>query len=66
MARVLLPLPDRDFDPTEVAVQWRELTVAGHEIVFCTEKKCSPGLTSTASSSSMRSSCPPGTSRKRS
>jgi putative intracellular protease/amidase len=38
MARVLLPLPDRDFDPTEVAVPWRELTVAGHEIVFCTEK----------------------------
>jgi putative intracellular protease/amidase len=38
MARVLLPLPDRDFDPTEVAVPWRELTLAGHEIVFCTEK----------------------------
>jgi putative intracellular protease/amidase len=38
MARVLAPLPDRGFDPTEVAVPWRLLTVAGHEIVFCTEK----------------------------
>ena len=37
MARVLLPLPDRDFDVTEVAVPWRLLTLAGHEIVFCTE-----------------------------
>lgn len=37
MARVLVPLPDRDFDVTEVAVPWRLLTLAGHEIVFCTE-----------------------------
>ena len=36
--RVLLPLPDRDFDVTEVAVPWRLLTRAGHEVVFATEK----------------------------
>ena len=37
MARVLLPLPDRDFDVTEAAVPWRLLTDAGHEVVFATE-----------------------------
>lgn len=37
MARILLPLPDRDFDTTEVAVPWRVLSDAGHEIVFATE-----------------------------
>lgn len=35
--RVLVPLPDRDFDTTEVAVPWRLLTRAGHEVVFATE-----------------------------
>jgi putative intracellular protease/amidase len=34
--RVLIPLPDRDFDVTEVAVPWRLLTDAGHEAVFAT------------------------------
>jgi putative intracellular protease/amidase len=38
MARVLIPLPDRDFDVTEVAVPWRKLTDAGHEVVFATEE----------------------------
>ena len=38
MARVLVPLPDRDFDVTEVAVPWKLLTEAGHEVVFATEK----------------------------
>ncbi|MFE1858928.1 type 1 glutamine amidotransferase domain-containing protein [Streptomyces anandii] len=36
--RVLIPLPDRDFDVTEVAVPWRTLTDAGHEVVFATER----------------------------
>ena len=36
--RVLMPLPDRDFDVTEVAVPWRLLTDAGHEVVFATER----------------------------
>jgi len=38
MARVLCPLPDRDFDVTEVAVPWKLLTEAGHQVVFATEK----------------------------
>ncbi|MFC1413077.1 type 1 glutamine amidotransferase domain-containing protein [Streptacidiphilus sp. N1-12] len=38
MARVLIPLPDRDFDVTEVAVPWRLLSDAGHEVVFATER----------------------------
>jgi putative intracellular protease/amidase len=38
VARVLVPLPDRDFDVTEVAVPWKLLTEAGHEVVFATEK----------------------------
>jgi putative intracellular protease/amidase len=38
MARVLIPLPDRDFDPTEAAVPWKTLKDAGHEVVFATER----------------------------
>lgn len=37
MARVLVPLPERDFDVTEVAVPWKLLRRAGHEVVFATE-----------------------------
>lgn len=49
MARVLMPLPDADFDTTEVAVPWRLLTRAGHEVVFATERggarpQCDPLL----------------------
>jgi putative intracellular protease/amidase len=36
--RVLMPLPDRDFDVTEVAVPWRLLRVAGHQVAFATEQ----------------------------
>ena len=36
MARVLVPLPDTDFDPTEAAVPWRLLREAGHEVEFST------------------------------
>lgn len=36
MARVLIPLPDRDFDVTEVAVPWKVLTRKGHEVTFAT------------------------------
>ena len=42
MARVLLPLPDTDFDVTEVAVPWKLLTEAGHEVVFATERGSAP------------------------
>lgn len=38
MARVLIPLPDADFDTTEVAVPWWVLREAGHEVVFATER----------------------------
>lgn len=37
MGTVLVPIPDRDFDPTEVAVSWRVLTDNGHRVVFATE-----------------------------
>jgi len=37
VATVLIPLPDCDFDPTEVAVPWSELRRAGHDVVFATE-----------------------------
>jgi len=44
-----MPLPDVDFDTTEVAVPWRLLTRAGHEVVFSTENggarpACDPRL----------------------
>ncbi|MCU1601937.1 MAG: ThiJ/PfpI family protein [Frankiales bacterium] len=42
MARVLLPLPDSDFDVTEVAVPWKLLTEAGHDVVFATEQGTVP------------------------
>jgi len=29
-----MPLPDRDFDVTEVAVPWRLLRDAGHDVAF--------------------------------
>ena len=40
--KVLVPLPDTDFDTTEVAVPWKLLTEAGHEVVFATEHGGSP------------------------
>jgi putative intracellular protease/amidase len=42
MAKVLFPLPDHDFDVTEVAVPWRLLRDAGHEVVFATEAGATP------------------------
>ena len=38
MAKVLCPLPDRDFDVTEVAVPWKLLSRKGHQVVFATER----------------------------
>jgi putative intracellular protease/amidase len=32
----LIPLPARDFDPTEAAVSWKVLRYAGHDVVFAT------------------------------
>lgn len=42
MAKVLMPLPDRDFDTTEVAVPWKLLREAGHDVVFATEAGATP------------------------
>ncbi len=42
MATVLVPLPDRDFDVTEVAVPWKLLVEAGHQVVFATEAGATP------------------------
>jgi putative intracellular protease/amidase len=36
MATVLIPIPSRDFDPTEVAVSWSVLRRLGHTVVFAT------------------------------
>ncbi|MGD1348027.1 type 1 glutamine amidotransferase domain-containing protein [Mycobacterium seoulense] len=43
MGTVLVPIPDRDFDPTEVAVSWRVLTRNGHRVVFATQSGA-PGM----------------------
>jgi putative intracellular protease/amidase len=43
MGAVLIPIPDRDFDPTEVAVSWRVLTRNGHRVIFATESG-TPGV----------------------
>jgi putative intracellular protease/amidase len=36
MATVLIPLPSRDFDPSEVAVSWKVLRGRGHTVSFVT------------------------------
>jgi putative intracellular protease/amidase len=36
MALIVMPLPHRDFDPSEVAISWRVLTGRGHEVLFAT------------------------------
>src|SRR5437762_13792367 len=42
MKTVLFPLPDRDFDVTEVAVPWKLLVEAGHRVVFATPEGGTP------------------------
>lgn len=36
MARVLMPIPAQDFDPSEVAVSWLVLKALGHTVLFAT------------------------------
>jgi putative intracellular protease/amidase len=36
MAKVLIPIPSRDFDPTEVAISWSVLKRLDHSVVFAT------------------------------
>jgi putative intracellular protease/amidase len=42
MAAVLIPLPRRDFDPTEVAVSWKILKERGHTLTFATPEGDTP------------------------
>lgn len=35
-ATIAIPIPDRDFDPTEAAVPWQILTRRGHRVIFAT------------------------------
>ena len=49
LVKLLIPLPDTDFDTTEVAVPWRLAVESGHEVVFATETgstvpRCDPRL----------------------
>lgn len=39
---VWMPLPDRDFDVTEVAVPWKLMTEAGYSVVIATEDGAMP------------------------
>lgn len=34
---VLIPLPNNDFDPTEVSISWKVITDAGYKVVFATK-----------------------------
>jgi putative intracellular protease/amidase len=44
VARVLVPIPDLDFDPTEVAVSWKVLGELGHQVMFATPAgRCAHG-----------------------
>src|SRR6201984_1899064 len=43
MGTVLIPIPDRCFDPTEVAISWQVLRANRHRVVFATESG-SPGV----------------------
>ena len=36
VARILIPIPSRDFDPSEVAVSWSVLRRLGHSVTFAT------------------------------
>jgi putative intracellular protease/amidase len=36
MAKVLIPIPHRDFDPSEIAVSWSVLKRLNHSVVFAT------------------------------
>ena len=36
MARILIPLPAQDYDPSEAAIPWKLLTARGHNIRFAT------------------------------
>ncbi len=35
--QAIMPLPDRDFDPTEVSIPWKHFVAAGWQVIFSTE-----------------------------
>jgi len=37
-----MPLPKKDFDPTEAAIPWKVLKAAGHEVAFATSDGIAP------------------------
>jgi len=37
MKKILIPIPDKDFDLTEVAVPWKRFTENNYQVVFATE-----------------------------
>ena len=37
VVKILMPLPDQDFDPTEAAIPWKECTSRGWKVEFSTE-----------------------------
>jgi len=37
MKKILIPIPDKDFDLTEVAVPWKRFTENGYQVIFATE-----------------------------
>src|SRR5207253_48300 len=38
VSRILMPLPNRDFEPTEAAIPWQLARAAGHDVVVATER----------------------------
>jgi len=48
--KILIPLPQHDFDPTEVAIPWKQLRDAGFEVQFATPNgkaaECDPMMIS--------------------
>jgi putative intracellular protease/amidase len=42
MAKIIIPIPSLDFDPTEVAIPWKILSELGHDVAFATPDGC-PG-----------------------
>ena len=38
MSNILIPIPDKDFDLTEVAVPWKRFIEKGYRVIFATEK----------------------------
>lgn len=35
--QVIIPLPDRDFDTTEVSIPWKHFVAAGLQVIFSSD-----------------------------